>query len=118
VYIAPQTREEDATSMDAAMAMRDEFAHESPAVRALFDALVELLTGGERKHYIDRLRCDQLLPGISCLNNTSQCSGILLTLVFIIVIEDHLRQLSWKVRYLPCKVLKFRVAVVVVETLR
>ena len=44
MYIAPQTREEDATSIDAAMAMRDKFAHESPAMRALFDALVELLT--------------------------------------------------------------------------
>jgi hypothetical protein len=50
VYIAPQTREEDATSIDAAMAMRDEFADESPAMCALFDAQAELLTGEGRKH--------------------------------------------------------------------
>ena len=48
MYIAPQTREEDATSIDAAMAIRDEFAYESPAMRALFDALVELLNGEGR----------------------------------------------------------------------
>ena len=50
MYIAPQTREDDATSIDAATAMRDEFAHESPVMRALFDAQVELLTGEGRKH--------------------------------------------------------------------
>ncbi len=38
-------------SIAAATALRDNFAKESPAVRALFDALLELLTGGdERKH--------------------------------------------------------------------
>jgi hypothetical protein len=42
--------EEDAVSVDAAVALRDTFAKESPAVRALFDALVDLLTGGGRKH--------------------------------------------------------------------
>jgi hypothetical protein len=42
--------EADAVSIDAAIALRDSFAKESPAVRALFDALVDLLTGGERKH--------------------------------------------------------------------
>jgi hypothetical protein len=30
--------------------MRATFAHDSPAVRALFDALVELLTGAGRQH--------------------------------------------------------------------
>ncbi len=42
--------EEDAVSIEAASVLRDTFAKESPAVRALFDALVDLLTGGERKH--------------------------------------------------------------------
>ena len=42
--------EEDAVGIDAAIALRNTFAKESRAVRALFDALVELLTGGERKH--------------------------------------------------------------------
>jgi hypothetical protein len=42
--------EEDAVSIDAAIALRDTFAKESPAMRALFDALVDLLTGGGRKH--------------------------------------------------------------------
>jgi len=33
------------------IAIRDTFSKESPAVRALFDALVDLLTGdSERKH--------------------------------------------------------------------
>ena len=50
MYIAPQTREEDATSIDAALVIRDEFAHESPGMGALFDAQVELLTGGEWTH--------------------------------------------------------------------
>jgi hypothetical protein len=38
--------EEDAVSIDAAMALRDSVAKESPALRALFDALITLLTGG------------------------------------------------------------------------
>ena len=43
--------EEDAVSIDAAIALRDSFTEESPAVRALFDALLELLTGGGgRRH--------------------------------------------------------------------
>jgi hypothetical protein len=42
--------EEDAVSIDAAFALRETFAKESPAVRALFDALVKLLAGGERTH--------------------------------------------------------------------
>ena len=43
--------EEDAVSIEAAIALRESFAKESPAVRALFDALLELLTGGgEWKH--------------------------------------------------------------------
>ena len=46
--------EEDAVSTDAAMAMRETFAPngraEARAVLALFDALVELLTGGKRRH--------------------------------------------------------------------
>jgi hypothetical protein len=33
-----------------AIAMRTTFAKDSRAARALFDALVELLTGGEQKH--------------------------------------------------------------------
>jgi len=36
--------EEDAVSIDAAIALRDTFTKESPAVRALFDALIALLT--------------------------------------------------------------------------
>jgi len=42
--------EEDAVSIEAAIVLRNTFAKESPAVRALFDALVELLTGGGQKH--------------------------------------------------------------------
>ena len=42
--------EEDAVSIAATMMMRETLAQDSGAVRALFDALVELLTGGERKH--------------------------------------------------------------------
>ena len=41
---------EDAVSIAAAMAMRGSFAQDSSTVLALFDALVELLTGGARKH--------------------------------------------------------------------
>ena len=40
---------EDAVSIAAAMVLRDQFAQDSPAVLAFFDALVELLTGGGRK---------------------------------------------------------------------
>ena len=40
---------EDEVSINAAIVLSDEFAHDSPAVRALFDALVELLTGAGRK---------------------------------------------------------------------
>src|SRR6185369_110496 len=41
---------EDAVSIDAAIALRDQFAHDSPAARAFFDALVALLTGdGQRQ---------------------------------------------------------------------
>ena len=40
---------EDEASISAAIAMRDQFAEDSPAVRAFFDALVELLTGEGRK---------------------------------------------------------------------
>lgn len=42
--------EEDAVSIAAAMALRATFDKDSHAVLALFDALVELLTGGGRKH--------------------------------------------------------------------
>jgi hypothetical protein len=38
--LLPQTREEDAVSIDAAIAMRATFANDSPAVHAFFDALV------------------------------------------------------------------------------
>ena len=41
---------EDAVSIDAAMVLRDQFAQDSPAVRAFFDAPVELLTGHGQKH--------------------------------------------------------------------
>jgi hypothetical protein len=40
---------EDEVSINAAMVLRDQFAQDSPAVLAFFDALVELLTGGGRK---------------------------------------------------------------------
>jgi hypothetical protein len=42
--------EEDAVSIDVVTALRDSFAKESPAVRALFDALVDSLTGSGQKH--------------------------------------------------------------------
>jgi len=42
--------EEDAASIDVVIALRDSFAKESPAVRALFDALVDLLAGSGQKH--------------------------------------------------------------------
>ncbi len=35
----------DAINIGVVIALRDSFAKESPAVRALFDALVDLLTG-------------------------------------------------------------------------
>jgi len=41
--------DEDAVSIDAANALRDTFAKESPAVRALFAALIALLTGEGRR---------------------------------------------------------------------
>jgi hypothetical protein len=41
---------EDAVGIAATMTMRATFAQNSAAVQALFDALVELLTGGEWKH--------------------------------------------------------------------
>jgi len=41
---------EDAVSIEAAIAMRATFAQDSAAVRAFFDALVDLLTGsGQRQ---------------------------------------------------------------------
>jgi len=40
---------EDAVSISAAMVLRNQFARDSPAVLAFFDALVELLTGSGRK---------------------------------------------------------------------
>jgi len=40
---------EDAVSIAAAMVLRDQFAQDSPAVLALFDEIVELLTGSGRK---------------------------------------------------------------------
>jgi hypothetical protein len=43
-------RFEDDVSIDAAIAMRATFAQDSPGVLAFFDALVELLTGGGRRH--------------------------------------------------------------------
>ncbi len=43
--------EEDAVNIEASIALRESFAQESPAVRALFDALIDLLTGGGgRRH--------------------------------------------------------------------
>lgn len=41
---------EDAVSISTAMAMRATFTDDSRALRALFDALVVLLTGSGRKH--------------------------------------------------------------------
>ena len=42
--------EEDAVSINAMIALRTAFAQDSPEVRALFDALVELLTGAGHNH--------------------------------------------------------------------
>jgi len=41
---------EDEVSVNAAMVLRDQFAQDSRAVRTMFDALVELLTGGQHRH--------------------------------------------------------------------
>src|ERR1700730_13441792 len=41
---------EDAVSIEAGIALRATLAHDSSAVLALFDTLVELLAGGEGKH--------------------------------------------------------------------
>jgi len=43
--------EEDEVSIGAAIALRTTFTQDSPAVRALFDALVDLLTGSGQRHY-------------------------------------------------------------------
>ena len=40
---------EDEVSINAAIVLRGQFANDSPAVRAFFDALVGLLTGSGRK---------------------------------------------------------------------
>jgi hypothetical protein len=40
---------EDEVSINAAIVLRDQFAQDSPAVLAFFDALVGLLTGGGRR---------------------------------------------------------------------
>jgi len=40
---------EDEVSINAAMVLRDQFAQDSPAVLALFDALVELTSDSWRK---------------------------------------------------------------------
>ena len=42
--------EEDAISIDVVITLLDSFAKESPGVRALFDALVDLLTGSGQRH--------------------------------------------------------------------
>jgi hypothetical protein len=42
--------EEDVVSIDAATAIRATFAQDAHAVRAMFDALLDLLTGGGQKH--------------------------------------------------------------------
>jgi hypothetical protein len=41
---------EDEVSISAAMVLRDQFAQDSPPVRAYFDALVKVLTGGGHRH--------------------------------------------------------------------
>jgi hypothetical protein len=40
---------EDEVSINSAIVLRDQFAKDSPAVLAFFDALVEVLTGAGRK---------------------------------------------------------------------
>ena len=57
--IPPQ---EDAVSIDAALAMRATFAQDSPTVLGLFDALVELLTGGGSRN-TNRDLVLQAMPG-------------------------------------------------------
>jgi hypothetical protein len=47
--LLPQTRDENAVSIEAAIAIRGTFAKGRPAVRALFYALMELLTGAAIK---------------------------------------------------------------------
>jgi hypothetical protein len=42
--------EEDEVSFGASIAIRDTFGQDLPAVRAMFDALVDLLTGSGQKH--------------------------------------------------------------------
>lgn len=42
---------EDEVSINAAIVLRDQFAQDSAAVLAFFDALVGLLTGGGRKQW-------------------------------------------------------------------
>jgi DNA-binding transcriptional LysR family regulator len=39
---------EDPVRIDVAMVLRDQFAQDSPAVRAFFDALVQILAGDGR----------------------------------------------------------------------
>jgi hypothetical protein len=41
---------EDEVSINAAMVLRDQFAHDSLAVLAFFDALGEVLTGAGKQH--------------------------------------------------------------------
>ena len=41
---------EDKVSIEAAVELQTTFADDSPPVRAFFDALAGLLTGGERTH--------------------------------------------------------------------
>ena len=41
---------EDAVSIDAAIALRDQFAEDSAATRGFFNALVDLLMGGADRH--------------------------------------------------------------------
>ena len=41
---------EDELSINAAIVLRDQFAQDSPSVRAFFEALAELLTGKVRKY--------------------------------------------------------------------
>jgi hypothetical protein len=43
--------EEGVVGIDTAIAMRATYGHESPAVRAQFDAVVQLLAGGKQKQW-------------------------------------------------------------------
>lgn len=47
--LLPTTHDENAVSIEAAIAIRETFAKGYPAVQALFYALVELLTGAAIK---------------------------------------------------------------------